>query len=54
LPGGEGELLLLGLVAAPDGSGAVRVSRMGASPQALGAALAEEALAQGAGAWVGE
>lgn len=49
---GDAELLLLGLVAAPDGSAAVRVSRVGSSAPALGQALAEEALAQGAGEWV--
>jgi hypothetical protein len=39
-------------VAAPDGSAAVRVSRMGSQPQELGQALAAEALAGGAGEWV--
>ena len=46
----EGGLLQLsGLVAAADGSSIVRVSGAGSDPQQLGADLAREALALGAG-----
>ncbi len=47
-----GGLSLTGLVAAVDGSAVVRVRSQGADPRQLGAALAQTALAQGAGAWL--
>lgn len=50
LPGGR--LSLRGLVAASDGSGAVRVIGEGDDPESLGATLAADALARGAGAWL--
>jgi hypothetical protein len=49
---GDGMLSLTGLVAAADGSGAVRVSGVGDQPQSLGARLAQQAVGQGAGAWL--
>jgi hydroxymethylbilane synthase len=48
----DGTLSLTGLVAAADGSRAVRVSGVGDQPQALGARLAQQALGQGAGTWL--
>ncbi len=44
----RGQLLLTGLVAAPDGSRVIRVEGTGDAPKELGQRLAEEALAQGA------
>ncbi len=46
-------LHLRGLVASPDGQRILRVAATGDDPLALGAALAEEALAQGAGEILG-
>ncbi len=48
----SGGLSLTGLAAAQDGSAAVRVAGDGHDPVALGTRLAEQALAQGAGAWL--
>lgn len=44
-----GTIRLIGMVAAPDGSRILRVADSGEAPQALGADLARQALAQGAG-----
>ncbi len=46
----DGRLQLTGLVASPDGETMLRLQAEGGDPQALGRALAEEALARGAAA----
>jgi hydroxymethylbilane synthase len=43
---------LTGLVAALDGRRVIRIAGAGHEPHALGAQLAEKALAQGAGEWL--
>jgi hydroxymethylbilane synthase len=47
-------LHLRGLAASPDGRQVIRVEASGEDPLALGAALAEKALAQGAGEILGD
>jgi hydroxymethylbilane synthase len=47
-----GVIQLAGLVAAEDGRGAVTVTGKGTDARELGARLAQDALAQGAGAWI--
>ena len=47
-----GVIQLAGLVAAEDGRGAVTVTGAGTDAPELGARLAQDALAQGAGAWI--
>jgi hydroxymethylbilane synthase len=45
----QGEISMQGVVVSPDGKRVIRVAGSGSDPGALGAALAREALAQGAG-----
>jgi hydroxymethylbilane synthase len=49
----DGELELVGFVAASDGPALLRGERHGSAPEALGRALAEDLLARGAGALLG-
>jgi hydroxymethylbilane synthase len=45
----QGEISMQGVVVSPDGKRVIRVTGSGSDPGTLGAALAQEALAQGAG-----